>query len=424
MNRILALFFLFLVGCTAGIQSPGSSCRLATINIVDRNGVSETISNPERIKQYEQDDFLAPHPYEKVLRIYSRDNQGNIRSLVTSYHENGQIRQYLEVVNTRAFGAYREWHPNGKLSVDSTVIGGEADLTPGAENSFLFEGCSRAWDENGAMLAQIWYSKGLLEGVSTYFYPTGELYQQIPYHQGKIEGTLEIFFQSGEVMQQANYTGGVAHGPATRYWQNGSIAGYEEFEEGLLMHGVYYTQSGEQIAKIVNGNGYRALFARLGNCELQEYQNGVQEGEVQIFGTSGELISVCHLKNGMKHGEEVQYYDPKLVSNSPQPKLSVNWYEDKIQGFTKTWYPNGTQESQREMSNNLKNGLYTAWYKDGSLMMIEEYEKDRLVKGEYFRKGEKYPVSQVRDQKGLATMFDPEGNFLHKVNYFNGVPVE
>ena len=28
--------------------------------------------------------------------------------------------------------------------------------------------------------------------------------------------------------------------------------------------------------------------------------------------------------------------------------------------------------------NNQKHGIASAWYKDGSLMLIEEYEKDQL----------------------------------------------
>ena len=95
-----------------------------------------------------------------------------------------------------------------------------------------------------------------------------------------------------------------------------------------------------------------------------------------------------------------------------------------MQGVAKTWYDNGVQESKREMSNNIKNGILTAWYRDGNLMLIEEYQQDKLVKGEYFRRGERHAISCVKDGGGTVTLFDAEGNFTCKVTYEEGVPID
>jgi len=126
------------------------------------------------------------------------------------------------------------------------------------------------------------------------------------------------------------------------------------------------------------------------------------------------------VKKDVKNGEEVIYY--QTVAN--QPKLSVNWLDSNIHGLVKTWYENGMQESQREMTRNVKNGLLTGWYKDGNLMLIEEYDMGKLIKGKYYRMGDKNPVSKVIGGRGLATLFDGDGNFLRKINYSNGAPVE
>ncbi len=42
------------------------STTLSSINIIDRNGISETVSSKDRLKKYEEVDWLAPQPYEKV----------------------------------------------------------------------------------------------------------------------------------------------------------------------------------------------------------------------------------------------------------------------------------------------------------------------------------------------------------------------
>ena len=108
--------------------------------------------------------FLSQQPYQKVLRIYARDSKGNIRSVVTTYHDNGNPKQFLEILNARANGTYCEWHENGNMSIWSTLINGVADVTTIAEKTWLFDGPSYAWDEDGKQIAEINYSQGSWKG--------------------------------------------------------------------------------------------------------------------------------------------------------------------------------------------------------------------------------------------------------------------
>ena len=139
---------------------------VTSINIIDRNGMSETISSKERLSAFDKTDFLTPQPYQKVLRLYGRSENGDVRARITSYHPNGQVKQYLEAANNRAHGVYKEWFANGQRKVEAFVIGGMADLNTQAEASWLFDGTSLAWDEEGHLLAKIFYQKGDLEGIA------------------------------------------------------------------------------------------------------------------------------------------------------------------------------------------------------------------------------------------------------------------
>ena len=104
--------------------------------------------------------------------------------------------------------------------------------------------------------------------------------------------------------------------------------------------------------------------------------------------------------------------------------LSITWFKNKIQGLVKSWYPNGQLESQREMADNRRTGILTAWYADGSLMLMENYEQDLLAKGEYFKRGDSFPVGTVYNGEGTATIFDCTGVFVRKINYHCGKPEE
>jgi antitoxin component YwqK of YwqJK toxin-antitoxin module len=224
-------------------------------------------------------------------------------------------------------------------------------------------------------------------------------------------------------LQTSSYCNGIKEGKTLRYWSADRIAAEEDYCEGFLNTGRYYNACGECIASVDYGNGVRAVFGKDTIVELQEYKNGVIEGEVKQLDKYGRTCSLYHVKNGCNHGEEIYFYEAMRLQQNLIPKLSIMWFEGKIQGVVKTWYDSGTQESQKEMSNNKKNGHCTAWYRDGSLMLIEEYEQDQLVRGEYYNKGERFPVSTVDDGKGTATLFNSDGSLLHKVEYKNRRPI-
>lgn len=395
---------------------------LTSINIIDRNGLTETINNPERLEQYGTVNFLQPQPYQKVLRIYSRDCQGNIPAFITSYHPNGYPHKYLEVVNSRACGDYQEWFPNGTLKISAHVIEGSADVVNGAEKTWVFDGCNEAWNEEGQLEASINYLKGELNGPALYYHPNGKVWKSVPYVQNKVHGTVEIYLSDGSLLQTHCYFNGLREGKSIRYWGPDKIASEENYTEGLLCVGRYYNISGECIAEINEGNGVRAVFGKDAVVELQEFHYGSMEGEVKQLDRYGRVSCLYHVKNNCKHGEELYFYDAPRLQKTLVPKLSIMWFEGKIQGIVKTWYDNGTQESQRDISNNKKTGHSTAWYRDGSLMLIEEYEQDKLVRGEYYNRGEKYPVSTIDDGKGTATLFNSEGSLIQKIEYKNGKP--
>jgi len=421
------LIFFIALGLAGCAQKQPIHKQITSINIIDRNGLSETISSKDRLEAYQNTDFLQCQPYQKVLRVYGRAPDGSIRSCITSYHPNGQLRQCLEAINGRACGDYREWHSNGVLKLDVKVIGGIADINTAAEESWLFEGISRAWDEEGRLLVEMTYTKGELEGVATYYYPSGLIWKAIPYLHNQLHGTMTVFFESGAIQQCTDFCKGLKEGSSKRFWKDKKIAADEFFHEGRLQEGVYFSQAGIQIAEVHQERGWRAVFNEEGSYQLQEYHKGIQEGCVKTFDKNQRLLRSYFIKDGVKNGEELVYSEKICIAEDlshPRPILSVPWLKGSIQGLVKTWYDNGKLESQREISMNKKNGLCTAWYKSGGLMLLEEYHQDSLVSGEYFRKDDSFPISKVVKGKGVATLFDPEGRFLRKVHYRNGRATE
>lgn len=408
--------FSLLMGCGLTHVAPE---KIMKINIIDRNGLSETVSTKERLSAFEKTDFLAPQPYQKVMRVYGREENGDTHSCITSYHPNGQLKQYLDSINNRAYGKYGEWYLNGKPKIEARVIGGIADLNTHAEESWLFDGTNKAWDEEGRLVAEISYQKGELEGESIYYHQNGNVWKRAYHKKNLPHGPHSFFLEDGTLFQTITYNDGLKEGPSLRYWNGSKIAYKELYEKASLVDGEYYDWNGQLISKINGGSGQRAIFGKQNLQELQEFRNGVQEGEVKVYATDSHPVRIYTIKNGEKSGEEISYFP-----HSSQQKLLLTWNEGLLHGIVKTWYANGNPESQKEISANKKNGLSMAWYTNGSLMLLEEYDNDLLIKGEYYRPSDKNAFTKVEKGKGIATLFNSDGNFLQKVQYQDGKPVE
>ncbi len=396
---------------------------LVAIQIQDRNGITETISSPDRLETYEMVNFTDAQPYKKVLRVYKKE--GKNHSKITSYHANGNLWQYLEAKEMRAYGAYREWFPNGQQKIEAFVIGGTGDINWGAQNDWLFDGVSQVWNEQGELIASIPYLNGVLEGLSIYYYPNGQVEKSLPFTRNSLNGEALEYLPSGKLRAKTMYEQGMKHGLSLGFFQNAQASWIEEYKEDLIHTATYYSPGGTLVAEIDRGGGYQAVFDPETEKLVQiiEIRQGRAEGKIQTFAPTGELLCIYHVKNGKKQGEELEYYltdekEPRL------PKLWLNWHENAIHGTVKTWYPNGKLQSQRDYCHNHKMGPALCWYEDGSLMMVEEYEEDRLVKGQYYKKNQREPVSSILNGNGVASIFDSNGIFLRKINYLKGKPVD
>lgn len=420
---LLFLALLLSVSCQQRIEQSGST--LVSMQIIDRNGFSETIGSKERLTPYKKVDFLSAQPYQKVVRVFSKNNEGKSSSTLTTYHPNGHICEYLDIVDGRAHGKYRRWHANGTLNIDLNVLDGTADIGPVAQKSWLFDGKATIYDETGGVTAKIFYNKGVLDTPSLYYHPNGHLQKRSPFVSGSLHGIEEIFDPEGKLIEKRTFQCGKQEGLSIGYWGNETIQFEEEYTNDLLHTGSYFNPKGERVSSIEKGTGFKALFNPQSGAlaELHEFTGGSPDGIVKIFNKEGALAHSYRVKDGMKHGEEWEYYPSTDPQEPPKPKLMVTWSEDMLQGAVKTWYPHGVQESSREMHQNKKQGYSFAWYTDGSLLLSEEYNQDALVKGSYFEKGNKRPISKVEGGKGTVTLYDSEGKLCKKIPYDGGSPV-
>ncbi|EGK69692.1 toxin-antitoxin system YwqK family antitoxin [Chlamydia abortus] len=421
IRKFLCLFLLYCACMTPGYASGTyEKLTLTGINIIDRNGLSETICSKEKLKKYAKVDFLSPQPYQKVMRMYKNARGENV-SCLTTYHPNGQLKQYLECVNNRACGRYREWHSNGKIKIQAEVIGGIADLHPSAESGWLFHGTTLAHNDEGILEAAINYDKGLLQGTSYYYHSNGQVWKECSYHKGRAHGDFLTYTSEGFLLKKQTYQDGEKHSVSIRYEErSNTVLSEEEYDNGLLLKGYYLDPETHQIfSEITNGNGTQAIYGKHSIVETRVFVRGEPHGNVTVFDSLGnQVLQTYTLSEGVKHGEELFFYP-----DSGKSKLLLTWNHGILQGPVKTWYPNGSLESCKELINNKKSGLLTLYYPEGQIMATEEYDNELLVKGEYFRPGDRHPYSKIDKGCGTAVFFTSSGTITKKIPYQDGKPL-
>lgn len=400
------LLLLLLTGCARAPSAPS----LASVNIVDQSGMTQTIGSKERLKKFSQVDFLKPQPYQKVLRVFTPGSDGAIPAVVTSYYPSGQIKQSLCILSGRAHGPYREWHENGALKIEASVVGGSPQLGMAAERTWIFNGPCKAFSDQGRLLASMTYDRGLLEGDAEFWNEEGVLVKKFSYERGALSRRAMYYYDSGVLQLTISYKKGLQDGLFESFRSDAVRIAEEYYEGGHLIKGSYvYPEAG-----VFQGSGFRYVEGE-GGFRLEEVRGGLLAGEVRLY-QKGRLVQSYSHNNGVKEGIE------SFWNASGVLYLEVPYKEGRIQGEVITRYSDGALQSRREMSNNCKNGLFRAWYPGGEIMMIEEYNDDNLLSGTYYKCGSAVPVSKVEEGAGLAMIFDCQGQLERKIVYKDGKP--
>lgn len=411
MKKITLCLVLLMSGC-AHKQKPS---HLLSLQLVDRNGQTETISQIERVKLYEKQNFDKPQSYEKILRVYSKNSHGKNPSLITTYHKNGQLFQKLEALDGRAFGLYQEYFENGFIRIKAQVIEGTADITDLAQSTWVFDGPCQVYYPTGDLEANFTYDKGKKTGLATYYHKNGHEKKRLFFIDDQADGTITEFSETGHLSLTYEFKNGIQTGPSYKYYHDGQIAFEETWLNDALIEGKYFNKQKQLVSNIDQGKGFKTLFDEQTPLTQLEYNKGKIEGKIIEYAPSGKIQAYYHMIDDQKQGEEGIYFE-----DSTQLKMLLDWHDDQITGIVKTFYKSGVLESQKSYSHNKKNGPLSCYYPDGSLMLLETYSQDRLLEGKYFKKGDREAFSCVEDGTGCTTLFDEWGGIYKQVYYEKG----
>ncbi|MFA7675649.1 MAG: hypothetical protein WCY38_06240, partial [Endomicrobiia bacterium] len=104
------------------------------------------------------------------------------------------------------------------------------------------------------------------------------------------------------------------------------------------------------------------------------------------------------------------------------PRIEIEYYRGKKEGYSKEYHPNGTLKYQYNYSQGLMQGDSKIYYEDGSINKIEKY-KDNKLNGDtkiYSNNNSEIPMyvdTYANGKKIMRRAFSGKGEQIFKIRY-------
>ena len=279
---------------------------------------------------------------------------------------------------------FREWHENGKLSVEGMYRTGEPT---GVWKYFYFDGREKAQEETKVGTNYVW-SFWLPDSLHTQTIINGE-------------GELTTYYNTGRVKEWYNYKNGLKNGPFEEFSIGGYITlsgSFKDGEKDSTWTYAYYTGETEKITNYKNGvlhGGYNYFYDN-GKLNVEgTYSEGKKDGTWLWYTNQGNRDMEGNFRNDLQHGKWVYWFPTGEVS------YTANYSDGKRSGEWTYFYRNGTKFKLGSFNNDEKNGTWQTWYENGTLLMEGKY-LDGKENGEWVNYWE-------------------NGNLKNKTSFKNGV---
>ncbi len=173
-----------------------------------------------------------------------------------------------------------------------------------------------------------------------------------------LHGPYFEYYRDGAKFKQGTYLNGLKDGRWGYWYPNGKVAKFGRYKLG------------EQDGKWV----YRTKDGRKQKEEI--YVNGKRDGTWLYYQKDSEEVARrVDWKEDKREGLTIEYYP------DGQRKVSAEWQNDKLHGRVLKWYPEGKKLSYEEYADGKKNGRAIMWSKSGTIQAEFRYKDDRRVSG-------------------------------------------
>jgi antitoxin component YwqK of YwqJK toxin-antitoxin module len=297
--------------------------------------------------------------------------------------DNGKLKSQAEYADGEQVWD-KTFHPSGKLATYSrTLKPGYAHLRVGEDGKIYTLDCSpqlrddvvmkklcgfsgavttSIYDGTGKVNRVVTFKDGVLqkEGAGNSDYAHGS---QVAYKNGKKHGEERVLDSGGKLTATVQWADGVKDGKEQHFAEDGKRV----IEESLWKKG----ELAQRTEIFLNGNP-----------RLRE-----------IYESPTKMRSTAYWDTGKVEAEGV------LVSIT-QEDYGYRWTDWCRDGIHKSYYENGTLESEESYDKGKRQGTSKSWWPNGKAASVEEYVDDRITKAKYWDKNGKLTIDEEYERDG------------------------
>lgn len=208
-------------------------------------------------------------------------------------------------------------------------------------------------------------------GYKKFFFPNGIVSSEGNLNQGKPDGYWKTYYETGKLKSEGNRENFQLEGLWKFYNEKGNISVEFNYKEGKKsgIKRVYDAEDGRIISEENFSNDVReglSVYFKEG-IKFKEvpFVNGKEEGIGREFDKTGLIQTITTYKKGFINREE---------------KINRTDKFGKKQGIWKEFYPDGAVHKEMKYQDDLLNGYYKEFAKDGNLILAQKYIEGVLQK--------------------------------------------
>jgi antitoxin component YwqK of YwqJK toxin-antitoxin module len=258
---------------------------------------------------------------------------------------------------------------------------------------------------------------------TVYYYDNGNVSSEGYMVDGKPDGYWKTYYPNGQIKSEGNRENFQLDSTWIFYNEEGEKVSEITYNEGIK-EGELRTYKNEvlyEIALFENDKraGFSTLFYPTGEeWKRIPYVAGKESGEGFEYARDGRVITLLEYEDGyLKRAEKINRKDDRGKRRGP-------WIE---------FHPNGIIAMEGTYMNDLKNGIFKTYDKEGNLLSLEKYRNGELVvdteeavildlRNTYYPDGTVKSSGGYVDGKkeGTHRFYDEEGNVINTIVYHRG----
>ncbi|MDG1126993.1 MAG: toxin-antitoxin system YwqK family antitoxin [Hellea sp.] len=277
--------------------------------------------------------------------------------LSLEYHENGQLKEKVNIKDGRANGPSEVYSKEGVLR--SKIDWKEGDIVG-----------MMVYFENGQLMKNTGHQNMKPQGATEEYYPNGQLKEKMNYKDGELVGVVERYYDNGQLQEKKTYKDGNPIGVVVKYYDNGQIQEKSYYKNGKL-EGILekYHPKSDTMCSDKEEKYIPCAFQVL--KEKLNYKDGTLDGLSEYYGRYGDTEDDCYWSERKNYKEGILNGISETIQHSKYCVMNRNIITNYVNGDRSGYsfmYENGVLLDIAHYQNDKKHGIYIYFQEDGTAL--------------------------------------------------------